>query len=161
MKKRLSKILVMSLVVLLFSVLVFAEKDYEKIEIPRIPNMGLWTDRVEVESEINPWDVFPGVALLKSKEWKFLEVFPCPDGDVDVHIVIVNPDKNAKIKAMELVVGIGALFIRPGDLISYSYIDSGKKRTFIYDLDKKMYLEYKGEVEPHGGNYFERKKEEN
>jgi len=113
--------------------------------------------RVPVDSEIDPWDLFftkeNGKAGCK---WKITSVFPCPQGDVDAHMVITNPDLRAEIDRIEIVISPGG-FLPLGTLVSYSYMKSGEWYMFFYNYDKKRFVRYIGE-HGHGGSIFGRDK---
>ena len=75
-----------------------------------------------------------------------------------VKCVISFQDGNCyppEIKKVEMVVGDGRMLPR-GTLCSYSYMDNGKWRLFIYDLDKEKFFEYPGD-DGHGGSSFKKK----
>jgi len=113
--------------------------------------------RAPVDSEIDPFDLFfMEDGGLKCK-WITDAVFKCPEGDVDMHIVLINPDKEAKINKIELIVGDGQVFLL-GALLSYSYMKDGEWHMFFYDIDKNRYVRYMGEVKNgHGGSVLDKK----
>ena len=100
------------------------------LAVTGFPNIFKPDDRVPADSEINPWDMV---------SWNLVDYFLCPEGDVDTHLVFENPDPKGEIKKVEMVVGDGRMLPR-GTLCSYSYMDNGKWRLFIYDLDKEKFL---------------------
>lgn len=110
--------------------------------------------KVPVDSEIDPWDLF----FIKNDEleckWEITSIFPCPQGDIDTHIVITNPDPKAKIDKIELVISTGG-FLPFGTLCSYSYMKDGEWHMFLYDFNKKRFVRYEGE-HGHGGSVFGR-----
>jgi len=112
--------------------------------------------RVAVDSEIDPWDLFfIKDGKIKCK-WEITNVFPCPQGDVDTHMVITNPDPKAKIDRIELVISGGG-FLPFATLISYSYMKDSEWHMFYYNYDKKRFVRYIGE-HGHGGSIFGRDK---
>lgn len=139
------KIIPILLVVLLFAFTSHAASMF-------VPNIFDIDSRIPVQSEIDPWVVM--------EDWLFLSTFNCPEGDpMDFHIVLVNPDPNGKIRAVELVIGKGGI-IGYGALCSYSYIDGKKWRVFVYDVSKRKYFEYhySDPDEVHGGTHFNKGK---
>lgn len=112
--------------------------------------------RVAVDSEIDPWDLF----FIKDGEteckWEITSIFFCPQGDIDTHIVITNPDPEAKIDKIELVISTGG-FLPPGTLCSYSYMKVGEWHMFYYDHGKDRFIRYTGPAEHgHGGTIFDK-----
>jgi len=110
--------------------------------------------RVAVDSEIDPWDLF----FIKDGEirckWKVTSVFPCPQGDIDTHMVITNPDPKAEIDKIELVISPGGI-LPSGVLCSYSYMKNGEWHMFLYDHKEDRFIRYEGEG-GHGGSVFGR-----
>ena len=123
--------------------------------VSAFPNLFIVETRIPVDSEVDPWDLFyiEPDGQVKCK-WKVISVFGCPQGDIDTHIVIANPDPAAEIDIIELVVGDGQISILPaGSLFSYSYMKKGEWHMFLFDFKKKRYVRYKVE-EGHGGSIF-------
>ena len=122
-----------------------------------LPNLFKPETRIAVDSEIDPWDLFYMEDGKRKTKWITEKVFNCPEGDIDIHIVLVNPDLKAKINKMELIVGDGQVFLL-GALLSYSYMKDGEWHMFFYDIDKNRYVRYMGEVENgHGGSVLDKK----
>jgi len=120
-----------------------------------VPNLFVAESRVPVDSEIDPWDLFFINDEGKAEcSWNLIDFFPCPQNDGDSHIVITNPDLEAEIKVIELVIGDDRL-LPFGVLCSYSYMKDGKWHMFLQDFDKDRFVRYKGEG-GHGGSHFGR-----
>ena len=140
---------VILLVLFIFAVPCWAQ------DMPKMPNLFEIETRVPVDSEVDPWDLF----FIKKNgdlgyKWKKTSVFLCPQGDIDIHIVITNPDSKAEIDKIELIIVAGG-FLPFGTLCSYSYMKDGEWHMFLYDIPKKRYVRYEGEY-GHGGSVFGR-----
>ena len=114
--------------------------------------------RVSVDSEIDPWDLF----FIKENgkvgcKWTITNILPCPQGDVaDTHMVITNPDLEAEIDKIEIVISQGGFFPF-GTLISYSYMKDDEWHLFYYDFNKNRYVKHVGK-HGHGGSIFDKNK---
>ena len=122
-----------------------------------LPNLFKPETRIAVDSEIDPWDLFYIEDGRRKTKWMTEGVFDCPEGDMDTHIVFTNPDLEAKINKIQLIVGNGQL-LPLGALLSYSYMKDGKWHMFYYDFNKKRYVRYMGE-HGHGGAVFDKNEE--
>jgi len=114
--------------------------------------------RVAVDSEIDPWDLFFMKDGKIECKWKVTNVFFCPSGDVDTHIVITNPDPKAKIDKIEIIISGGG-FLPLGTLCSYSYMKDGEWHMFYTPYDEDRFIRYIGPPEHgHGGSIFDKNK---
>ncbi len=112
--------------------------------------------RVPVDSEIDPWDLFFIKDGKIECKWEITSIFPCPQGYGDMHIVVTNPDINADIDKIELVISPGG-FLPSGVICSYSYMKNGEWHMFLYDNKEDRFIRYEGE-DGHGGSVFNRKR---
>ncbi len=122
-----------------------------------LPNLFKPETRVPVDSKIDPWDIFIMVDGKRKCTWITEDIFPCPQGDTDMHIVISNPDPKAEIDKIELVIADGRSLLELGVLCSYSYMKDGEWHMFYYEFSEKRYVRYTGPIKyGHGGTIFDR-----